>query len=103
MTNNICRGDEVQRMTTKHPIDMPSKTNREIGNLDIMIDLSTKDCSKIRNNPLYKGQLSYLKEILLANTPGIDEKLLAERLDVSHKVAKLLLYDCQFNNEDEEE
>lgn len=82
---------------------MPSKTNREIGNLDIMIDLSTKDCSKIRNNPLYKGQLSYLKEILLANTPGIDEKLLAERLDVSHKVAKLLLYDCQFNNEDEEE
>lgn len=90
-------------MTTKHPIDTSSKINREIGNVDFMINLSKKDCSEIRNNPLYKGQLSYLKEILMASTPGIDEELLAERLDVSHKVAKLLLYDCQIKNEDEEE
>ena len=48
----------------------------------------------IRNNPLYKGQLSYLKEIILSDTPDIDADSLSEKLDVSFMTAQILLRDC---------
>lgn len=47
----------------------------------------------IRNNPLYKGQLSYVKEIILSDTPDIDADLLSEKLDVSFMIAQTLLND----------
>lgn len=52
------------------------------------------DRTIIRNNPLYKGQLSYLREIILSDCPGIDANLLSEKLDVSFITAQILLSDC---------
>ena len=56
--------------------------------------LSYDDCSKIRKNRMYKGQLDYIKEVLLAENTNLDDSSLSERLDVSKSVAKLLLHDC---------
>ncbi len=52
------------------------------------------DGNIIRNNPLYKGQLAYLKEIILSDCPDIDANLLSEKLDVSFMTAQILLSDC---------
>ncbi|NHJ48728.1 MAG: hypothetical protein FK733_13165 [Asgard group archaeon] len=88
-------------MTTKHPVVAPTDS-KGINDMNITMNLSQKDCSDIRNNPLYKGQLSYIKEILLASMPNLDEDILAERLDISREAAHLLLYDCHNSFEDEE-
>lgn len=57
--------------------------------------MSTDECIKIRKNRMYKGQLSYIKNILLKDNPELTDSILSERLDVSKSVAKLLLHDCQ--------
>ena len=49
----------------------------------------------IRNTALYKGRLDYIQEILLKDCSDIEAEVLAERLDVPLKVAKLLLEDCK--------
>ncbi len=54
----------------------------------------TNDRNTVRNNPLYKGQLSYLKEIILSDCPDIDANLLSEKLDVTYMTAQVLLSDC---------
>ncbi|NHJ32816.1 MAG: hypothetical protein FK732_08130 [Asgard group archaeon] len=56
----------------------------------------------IRNNPLYRGQLAYLRDILMVEHPNLDEEIVSERLDVSPTVAKLLIDDCQKSCEDTE-
>ena len=61
--------------------------------------LTNTEKQKIRNTPLYKGQLSYLKEIILADCPDINPDLLAEKLDVSYPVAQILLGDCHQKEE----
>ena len=48
----------------------------------------------IRKNPRYKGQLSYLREIILSDCPDIDANLLSEKLDVTFLTAQILLSDC---------
>ena len=60
------------------------------------------DPIEIRNNPLYRGQLAYLRDILMAEHPNLDEEMVSERLDVSTTVAKLLIDDCQKSCEDTE-
>ena len=57
--------------------------------------LTNTEKQKIRNTPLYKGQLSYLKEIILSDCPDINPDLLAEKLDISYSIAQILLNDCQ--------
>jgi len=56
--------------------------------------ISNSEQQKIRNSPLYKGQLSYLKEIILDDCPDINADLLAEKLDINHSTAQILLSDC---------
>ena len=58
------------------------------------------DSINIRSNPLYRGQLAYLRDILMAEHPHLDEEIVSERLDVSTNVAKLLIDDCQKSCED---
>ena len=48
-----------------------------------------------RNNPLYKGRLSYVKEVILSDCPDINPEDLSEKLDVSISIAKMLLLDCK--------
>ena len=48
-----------------------------------------------RNDPLYKGRLSYVKEVILCDCPDIDPNDLSEKLDVSINIAKMLLLDCK--------
>jgi len=57
------------------------------------------DSIHIRRNPLYRGQLSYLRDILMAEYPNLDVEIVSERLDVSPNVAKLLIDDCQKSSE----
>ena len=58
------------------------------------------DSINIRSNPLYRGQLAYLRDILMAEHPHLDEEIVSERLDVAPNVAKLLIDDCQKSCED---
>ena len=58
--------------------------------------------TNVRKNPLYKGQLAYLRDILMAEHPNLDEEIVSERLDVSPTVAKLLIDDCQKSCEESE-
>lgn len=73
------------------------------------MEIATKDerrpnggSTNIRKNPLYKGQLAYLRDILMAEHPNLDEEIVSERLDVTPTIAKLLIDDCQKSNEDTE-
>ncbi len=54
----------------------------------------------IRKNPLYKGQLDYLREIILVDFPNIDANQVVEKLDVRLSIAKLLLADCKKSCDD---
>ncbi|MBN1330197.1 MAG: hypothetical protein JXA54_12050 [Candidatus Heimdallarchaeota archaeon] len=64
-------------------------------NTDTIDDLLQKESYLIRKNPLYKGQLDYLKEVILLDFPNIDVNQIVEKLDVRPSVAKLLLTDCK--------
>ena len=84
-------------------------TTRHSPNTATTLNIATKDggrnygdSSEIRKNPLYRGQLAYLRDILMAENPNIDEEFVSERLDVSPSIAKLLIDDCQKNCEDTE-
>jgi hypothetical protein len=89
-------------MTTKHPNDTPTRIDRNNGKASLTMNLSPEDCSEIRKSPIYKGRLSYIKEILLDTIPNIDDEILSERLDIPREVAQLLLFDCNNSCEDEE-
>jgi hypothetical protein len=85
-------------MTTRHSPNTttPMKITAEDGRRTI------GSSTNIRKNPLYKGQLAYLRDILMAEHPNLDEEIVSERLDVTPTVAKLLIDDCQKSNEDNE-
>ena len=59
------------------------------------IQPTNTESKQIRSNYLYKGQLDYVKEIILEDCPEINAEDLAEKLDVSIKTASLLLLDCK--------
>lgn len=63
----------------------------------------TKDINRIRKNPLYKGQLSYVKDVLLVDNPDITADAISERLDISTETAKLLLNDCEVYSQNKED
>ena len=71
--------EEYQSLTQKQEIAVPTNT----------------ECKKIRSNYLYKGQLDYVKEIIIEDCPEINAEDLAEKLDVSIKTASVLLLDCK--------
>ncbi len=84
-------------------------TTRHSPNTTTPIKLSTVDgrrshggTTDIRKNPLYRGQLAYLRDILMAEHPNLDADIVSERLDVSPTVARLLIDDCQKSCEDTE-
>ncbi|HUT81031.1 MAG TPA: hypothetical protein VMZ29_07495 [Candidatus Bathyarchaeia archaeon] len=62
---------------------------------DFVDELLQKEKYLIRKNPLYKGQLDYLKEVILIDFPNIDVNQVVEKLDVRLSIAKLLLADCK--------
>lgn len=57
--------------------------------------ISNAETKKIRSNYLYKGQLDYVKEIVLTDCPDINATDLAEKLDITLEIANLLLLDCK--------
>jgi len=61
--------------------------------------ISPEDILQIKRNPLYKGRVSYVKDILLDYCPDLDPELLSEKLDVNLKTAVLILRDCQRKEE----
>lgn len=83
-------------MTTRHSPNIA--TQMKITNEDRR--RYTGDSTNIRSNPLYRGQLAYLRDILMAEHPYLDEEIVSERLDVSTNIAKLLIDDCQKSCED---
>ena len=96
-------------MTTRHSLETTAPLNSiaEEGK-NIVGDIkkksfSAKDFVSIRKNPLYKGQLSYIRDILLADNPNITADTVSERLDVPTETAKLLLKDCKAHCEDNED
>ncbi|MFW9922427.1 MAG: hypothetical protein ACFFDW_03965 [Candidatus Thorarchaeota archaeon] len=74
---------------------MTSNEFQNLTNTNIKSFTTTEENKSIRNNPLYKGQLSYLKEIILVDCPNIDPDSLSEKLDIPISTAILLLKDCQ--------
>ncbi|MBD3192230.1 MAG: hypothetical protein GF308_16435 [Candidatus Heimdallarchaeota archaeon] len=54
-----------------------------------------RGCSpeELRKDPLYKGRLAYLEEVIVEDCPEISNSLLAEKLDIPVEVANLLLND----------
>ena len=56
---------------------------------------NSSDFIEIRNRPLYRRQLTYIKDILSGEFPNINEEIISERLDVSIEIAKLLLQDSK--------
>jgi len=100
-------------MSNKHAINtttsaneitkqLKSQASRKSNELRTVIidELLGKEGFSIRKSPLYKGQLDYLKEVILADFPNINKEQISERLDITHKVAQLLLYDCMQNCEE---
>ena len=83
-------------MTTRHSPN--TVTQMKITNDDA--SRNTGDSAKIKSNPLYRGQLAYLRDILMAENPNLDEEIVSERLDVSTNIARLLIDDCQKSCED---
>lgn len=83
-------------MTTRHSPNTATQMN--ITNEDG--SRNNGDSTNIKSNPLYRGQLAYLRDILMAEHPNLDEEIVSERLDVAPNVAKLLIDDCQKSCED---
>lgn len=54
---------------------------------------SSKEEEELRKDPLYKGRLTYLEEVILKEQATISSNLLAEKLDIPLKLAKVLLTD----------
>ncbi len=73
------------------------KQNKTISRDDSKI--SPEDVLQIKKNPLYKGRVSYVKDILLDYCPDLDPELLSEKLDVNLKTAVLILRDGQGKEE----
>ncbi len=96
-------------MTTRQSFDttVPMNTIAEKGRNNegavVKKKISAKDFISIRKKPLYKGQLSYIKDILLADNPEISADIVSERLDVPTETAKLLLNDCKTHFKDNED
>ncbi|MHA1123845.1 MAG: hypothetical protein ACTSPC_13705 [Candidatus Heimdallarchaeota archaeon] len=83
-------------MTTQHSPN--AATQMKITNEDE--SRNTGESTNIRSNTLYRGQLAYLRDILMAEHPNLDEEIVSERLDVSTNIAKLLIDECQKSCED---
>jgi len=84
-------------------------TTRHSPNTTSPIKIATEDgrrnnggTTNIRKNPLYRGQLAYLRDILMAEHPNLDADIVSERLDVTPTVARLLIDDCQKSCKDTE-
>ncbi len=83
-------------MTTRHSPN--ATTQMKITNEDE--SRNNGDSTNIRSNPLYRGQLAYLRDILMAEHPNLDEEIVSEQLDVSTNIARFLIDDCQKSCED---
>ena len=56
---------------------------------------SLTENKKMRNNPLYKGRLSYVMDVILNDYPNINPQDLSDKLDISIDLAEMILLDCQ--------
>ncbi|HUU78385.1 MAG TPA: hypothetical protein VMX55_08555 [candidate division Zixibacteria bacterium] len=59
------------------------------------MNIPQAEIKKLRNNPLYKSRLSYIKEVILDDCPDINSIDLSDKLDISIDLAEILLLDCQ--------
>jgi hypothetical protein len=91
-------------MTVRNPYPTTSEREETVDRLDDKISkniakISPDEVKQIKKNPLYKGRVSYVKDILLDYCPDLDPELLSEKLDVNLKTAVLILQDCQRKEE----
>lgn len=91
-------------MTVRNPYPTTSEQKETVVRQDKKVtkeisEISPNEVLQIRKNPLYKGRVSYVKDILLDYCPDLDPELLSEKLDVNLKTAVLILQDCQRKEE----
>jgi hypothetical protein len=87
-------------MTVRNPYPTTSEQKEIVVRQDKKVtkeisEISPNEVLQIRKNPLYKGRVSYVKDILLDYCPDLNPELLSEKLDVNLKTAVLILQDCQ--------
>ncbi len=103
---NVTSGDTTKNMTTNHSFDTDAMREEIIDRIQSYYPkdfLTKKETNIIRTSSLYKGRLSYVKDILINECSNIDENIVAERLDISKEQALLLLIDCLKKESQEEE
>lgn len=94
-------------MTVRNPYPTTSERKETVVRQDKKVSgdatkISPNEVTQIKKNPLYKGRVSYVKDILLDYCPELDPELLSEKLDVNLKTAVLILQDCQRKEEPKE-